>query len=90
MKYWITKEGKKIPYKKIEDMHLMNILNYIKRLAEYGLDVEYGYMGWDTEDMFYGVETEYGDDVLERLDYYSLLEEAKRRGIVYKEEVDSK
>ena len=78
MKYWKTKESGKIAYNKLENSHLMNILDWIKRKAKNGLLIGRG-GGNCPDDFWYDEETIYGDEVLERYDYQELVEEFKRR-----------
>lgn len=80
MKKWETKNGDEIPYKKIKDDHLLNILKWIKKRAKDGVMecVSFGYCGDD--DFMTGDCWEIsGKEVLEKYDYNGLLKEAKKR-----------
>lgn len=82
-KYWTTQKGEKIEYRKLEDGHLLNILKYIERRAEEGMDVSSydgeGFLDPDEGPGFGDLYTIFGDEVKEELDYDGLLREAKRR-----------
>lgn len=78
MQYWETKDGEQIPYSKLKDSHLLNILKWIERRAESGITILSG-GGVDSEDMWYEEYEIEGDEVLERYDYKGLLKEAKKR-----------
>lgn len=79
MKYWETKNGDLIPYKKIGDNHLINILRWIKGKAQKGMILTYCGGGWDIESMWFDEQEISGKEVLEKFDYKGLLKEAKRR-----------
>ena len=80
IKYWTTKEGHDIEYRKIKDNHILNIIKYVKRRAKEldGEVIDGG--GFDAEDIWYEIGTE--KDWLERFDYIGLVREAKRRKII--------
>ena len=82
MKIWTTQTGEEIPYKKLGDSHLLNILNYVKKVAK-KLDGEYidGGCGWDIEDAWAITGNE--KDWLDKFDYKGLLKEAKKRNLIY-------
>jgi hypothetical protein len=80
MKYWTTQNHEEIAYNKLEDYHLKNILRWIERKAEEGLEEMYG-GGIDAEDIWFDSDTIYGDDVKEKYDYKGLMKEAKKRGL---------
>jgi hypothetical protein len=85
MKTWETKNGDEIPYKKLEDSHLLNILKWIERRAENGMTVEEGggnYWGEGDCDYWYDCYEIKGDEVLERYDYKGLKKEAKKRNLI--------
>lgn len=84
MKYWTTADGTEIPYRKLEDSHLLNILKLLKRLAKNGITIEIGGGAWDIEDMWYDSWEEKGQEVLDRYDYKGLLKEARRRKLKVK------
>ena len=79
MKVWMTLNGTEIPYKKLEDSHLVNIIKYVKRKAKEldGEIIRGG--GYDMDDMW----TEEGDeeDWLKEYDYKGLLREYNKRGL---------
>lgn len=81
MKTWETKEGIEIPYNKLEDSHLLNILKWIERRAENGIAVVMG-GGCCPEDFWYDEYEISGDEVFERYDYKGLLKEAKKRKLL--------
>lgn len=80
MKYWETKEGTEIPYKKLEDSHLLNILKWIKRKSKEGM-IECGgqYLGEGEHDFWIDELDEH--EILEKYDYKGLLREARKRGL---------
>ncbi len=80
-KYWETKEGDEIEYKKLEDNHLLNILKWIERRAENGMTVMEGAWCPFEKDGYYDEYEIKGDEVLEKYDYKELVKEAKRRKI---------
>ena len=79
MKTWTTKTGEEIPYNKLEDSHLLNILQYVKKLAKEldGEIIDGG--GFTHEDFWYDTGDE--EDWLRKFDYQGLLEEAKKRNL---------
>lgn len=81
MSYWVTKDGRRIAYKNIDDRHLMNILRFIEKMAIDGYVVRSG-GGGSIDEIWYDEYTIYGEEVYNFFDYYGLLKEAKRRGIV--------
>jgi len=79
-KYWTTREGDEIEYKKLKNDHLLNILKWIKRRAKNGMIVTEGGGNWFEPDTFWYDEYEIkGKEVKERYDYAGLLKEANRR-----------
>lgn len=83
MSVWVTKQGQEIPYEELTDTHLLNILKFIENLAQKGYDKTI--LSWDPDlgDTPIGETiTLYGKDVFDEFDYYELLDEAKRRGLV--------
>lgn len=82
-KTWTTEQGDEIEYTKLEDSHLLNILKFIKRRAEEGMIevISYGYEG-DDDYQSVDAETLYGDEVLKKLDYQGLEDEAKKRKLI--------
>ena len=84
-KYWETKEGDEIEYKKLKDDHLLNILKWIERRAVSGMTVaDGGCDPLDNSEGWYELHEIEGDEVLEKYDYKGLLAEAKRRKILPK------
>ena len=83
MKHWITQNGDKIEYKKLEDSHLLNIIKWIDRRAEIGgvVTVNCGYATDNDYVEYYSYEI-FGDDVRDRYDYEGLLKEVKRRKLL--------
>lgn len=77
MKYHITRDGKKIKIKDLETSHLINIIRYIERKADEGLEMVYGDIFG--ADIFAAVETIYGDEVKEELNYEVYVKELNRR-----------
>jgi hypothetical protein len=82
MKYWITKDEQEIPYKKLEDSHLLNILKWIERRAKQGVTiiVDCGYAP-DNDYKEYESYEIYGKEVKDHYDYKGLRAEAKKRGV---------
>ena len=78
-KTWITKEGKEIPYSKLEDSHLLNILKLIERRSEEsdGEIIDGG--GFDSDDIWYVEGTE--EEWREKFGYSGLKKEAIKRGL---------
>jgi hypothetical protein len=81
-KYWLTQNKEEIEYKKIEDRHLLNILNWIKKRAETGMTIETGGCGPEADDYWYDCWDIEGAEVLDRFDYKGLLKEAKKRKLI--------
>lgn len=82
VKYWETKDGTEIAYKDLGDTHLLNILKWVKRLADNGMIVEDGGGGWDIEDCWYEVYEIKGKEVYKKYDYDGLKKEAIRRKLI--------
>lgn len=78
MKTWETQNGDFIPYNKLEDSHLLNILKWIENRAETGVVLQYG-GGVDAEDIWFEEHHIKGEEVLEHYDYKGILQEAKKR-----------
>lgn len=78
MKKWITKDGVEIPYKKLKDDHLANILNFIYKKSKEGVRCICG-GGSDSDDIWYDEETIFGEDVKVKYGYYELKKEQRRR-----------
>jgi hypothetical protein len=68
-----TKDGERIPLSQLENRHLINIIKFIKRRAEGGVDKFGGVFGNIEEDMLYGLEA------LEYLNYDIYVNELERR-----------
>ena len=84
-KTWTTKDGKEIPYSKLEDTHLLNILKLIERKAEEldGEIINGGGIVWDTDDIWYVEGTE--EEWREKFGYLGLKTEAVKRGLFGKD-----
>ena len=78
MNTWTTQTGEEIAYQDITDSHLLNILKFIKRRANEGVECFVG--GWDWRD--YDSYTIYGKEVLDHFNYKELRQEARKRGIL--------
>lgn len=75
---WVTNQGDSIPYNKITDSHLENILQFIKQKSVEGITLKYGHNdGWDGPS--YWEEDLIGEEVLDHFDYQSLLAELNKR-----------
>jgi len=74
---WVTKDGKSLSFEEIDDKHLDNIIAYIRRNAEEGLQFFHG--GSDIYGTFGGVELLEGQDVLDLFNYNLFIEERDRR-----------
>jgi hypothetical protein len=82
MNTWTTKEGIDIPYSKLKDSHLLNIIKWVEDKAEHGITLITGTGGWDLDSMDYWEEDLKGNQVLKHYRYVALLEEAKKRKII--------
>lgn len=80
-KTWTTKEGEEIPYSKLEDSHLLNILKWIEKRAEDGITFTTG-GGHSPEDFWLDETDLIGEDVLEHYNYKVLCKEALRRDLL--------
>lgn len=82
MKYWTTKNGDDIAFNKLEDSHLLNILNWVEKKSEEGeLEGSCGFQG-DDDFMTGDVYEIFGEDVLNKYDYDGLLKEARKRKLL--------
>jgi hypothetical protein len=79
MKYHTTKEGKKIKLADLELSHLENILRWIERKAKKGLTVISGGSGSCAEDMWADVDTYFGKEAKDQLNYFAYQAELERR-----------
>ena len=89
-KVWRTRDGTDIPYSKLTNGHLLNILTWVKRVASAGIDVEVEDGGmFGSFDEFPSEPTRMvkmkGKVVYDVLRYSDLLDEAKRRKLVPKD-----
>lgn len=89
-KVWRTRDGTNIPFSKIDNAHLLNILTWIKRVAAAGISVEVEDGGiFGTFDEFPSEPKRTlkmkGKIVYEALHYDDLIEEAKKRKIIPKD-----
>ena len=74
-KVHVTREGKEIPLRKLDDSHLLNIIKYHHRRAEEGLVVGSAWLGDIDADVLYG------EEVLDRFNHGDYVREARRRGL---------
>jgi len=81
MKYHITKKGNKIPISKMDDLHLINTIKYLKKLAEKGIVIRSG-GGSTPEDFWYEERIIKGEEALKALNFAEYLCEAKKRKIL--------
>lgn len=81
MKNHITKDGRKIPIKELEDRHLINIVKAIKRKARTGLFIKRYGGGMDSEEIWYDEEVIWGRQVKKALHFKSYKKELKARGL---------
>jgi 7,8-dihydro-6-hydroxymethylpterin-pyrophosphokinase len=65
IEYHVTKEGNEIKLKDLELSHLENIIKMIERKAESGILIQYGGIGVDIDELWYGEEFIKEEDVLE-------------------------
>lgn len=81
MKTWTTQTGKEIPYSKLKDSHLLNILRFVKDIAK-KMDGEVinGGGEFDGESVWYSIGDE--QDWLRKFDFEGLFKEAKRRKLI--------
>lgn len=81
-KYWMTQSGDELEYCELKDSHLLNILKWIERRAESG--IQQGSCGYEGDDDFMtgDVWEIHGDEVLEHFDYEGLLKEANKRKLI--------
>lgn len=78
MKYHTTKNGEKILISDMDNNHLINTMNMLKKIAEEGLDVGYG--GGNTwDDFWYNEETVTGEEALDYLNFRFYKEELDKR-----------
>ena len=82
MKKWETKDGKEIPYSKLEDSHLLNILKWIEKRAVGGVTITEGWCDWDGMPDYGESYDIFGDEVREHYDYKGLKREAKKRKLL--------
>lgn len=78
MKYHITKEGKKIKISDLETNHLVNIINWIEKMAKEGFTISHG-GGTTAEDIWYDEETYYGKETKKILNYQAYKTELENR-----------
>lgn len=86
---WKTETGKRIPYTKIADSHLLNILKWIEKKSKRSPQCqrkEYVDIGYDGDshvpDFLWINDVATEKEVLEHYGYKELLKEAKRRKII--------
>ena len=68
-------------YPKMEDQHLLNTINYIKKRAKEGVKVENG-GGSDPDSFWYEVDFLFGKHAKKHLKYKKYKKEAIKRGIL--------
>lgn len=79
MKNWTTANGKEIPIKELDNSHLINIINWVKKKSKQldGAIIDGG--GFDADDIWYVLGSE--QDWLDKFGYKYLIKEKKRRNI---------
>jgi hypothetical protein len=78
MEIHITKSGVKIPINKLEDSHLLSIINFIKKKSEEGVTYRFG-GGLSADDMWYEEEIIFGKKAKKILGYKKYKQELERR-----------
>jgi len=78
---WETKDGQSIPFSKLEDSHLLNIIKFVENRAENGMTKSIGGGGWDIEDMWFDETEIEGEEVLDYYNYKELIKEKNKRNI---------
>lgn len=73
-----TRDGRLIPLGELSDEHLYNIIRFIERKAEEGINIQTGSFMID-EVFDYDIDTIYGKDVKELMNYKHYKKERKRR-----------
>jgi len=73
--------GVSIKISDMDDRHLINTINFIKRKAKEGLTCQYGGGGMFS-DPWYDEETYYGKDAEEEMNLNSYIAEKNRRGLI--------
>lgn len=76
----IDKQGNEHKLSEMPVEHIMNIMRFIEEKARQGLLIRQGGRSICDDDRWYEEDMIYGDDVKERLNYYSFENEIKRRG----------
>ena len=89
MKYHKTKDGRKIKLCDLELNHLKNIIRYIERRADEGHTIIIGSGVGDPADMWMDELTLYGEEALNRLNYYHYKEELEKRQKATMEEINN-
>jgi predicted GTPase len=85
MSKWVTKDGKKIPISKLENSHLVNILNRFYRRCEVdGVIIAYRDSDGDIGDIESLCELEALDHLDPDDQYSELVKEADKRGLNFK------
>jgi hypothetical protein len=70
-KYWITKDGKRLPIKKMETSHIRNCIKYLEKNP-----IEYGSYDPFGNDHFYDIDYEQTDDYIQAFEM-ELLKRSK-------------
>lgn len=78
MKMHVTKEGRVIKLRDMSDSHLENTIRCIERKAREGLTIRIG-TGFDATEMECWMETVYGEEALEWMEYEDYIRERERR-----------
>ena len=80
MTFHITKDGREIKIKDLEDKHLSNIIKWIDKKALYGVTVRKSLYN---EDEVIRVEKKiYGEEVRDKYNYNKYVKEARGRGLL--------
>lgn len=80
--YWETKDGESIEFSKLENTHLLNILNWIEKKADEGVTLRHGGYAFDIESIWYEEEHLIGEPVLKHFKHNQLLREALSRDLI--------
>lgn len=75
----LTRDGKEIALKDLEDSHLVAIIRRIKKLAKEGITLGYGGGGGDTDCMWYEEDTLTGKEVKKLMHYKEYKRELEYR-----------
>ena len=81
-KKWETKSGDYILYSDLKNNHLLSILKYVEKRAKDGMTLKSG-GGHYLDDLWYDETEIKGKEVLDYYGYKGLIEEVKKRNLVY-------